>query len=127
MGGCGCLPLLLQHRGVPVPETRAGSMGSAWLCFMRLLPVPLPLALCLADLATCDSCHAAAADGYDVDYLRVPVTDEKAPKPNDFQLLIEVGAGGCGGTSAATALQEACLLAAHVGNKLRKFLRRLGL
>lgn len=31
-----------------------------------------------------------AADGYDVDYLRVPVTDEKAPKPSDFQLLIEV-------------------------------------
>ncbi|PSC67685.1 paladin isoform X1 [Micractinium conductrix] len=29
------------------------------------------------------------ADGYDVDYLRVPVTDEKAPKPSDFQLLIE--------------------------------------
>jgi hypothetical protein len=32
-----------------------------------------------------------AADGYDVDYLRVPVTDEKAPKPSDFQLLIQVG------------------------------------
>lgn len=31
-----------------------------------------------------------AADGYDVDYLRVPVTDEKAPKPADFQLLIQV-------------------------------------
>ncbi|EFN52818.1 hypothetical protein CHLNCDRAFT_26452 [Chlorella variabilis] len=29
------------------------------------------------------------ADGYDVDYLRVPVTDEKAPKPSDFQLLIQ--------------------------------------
>lgn len=28
------------------------------------------------------------ADGYDVDYLRVPVTDEQAPKDNDFELLI---------------------------------------
>eukprot|EP00983_Pelagomonas_calceolata_P043294 1138848-Pelagomonas_calceolata.AAC.4 len=30
-----------------------------------------------------------AADGYDVDYLRVPVTDEKAPKDNDFEELIQ--------------------------------------
>eukprot|EP00798_Chlamydomonas_sp_ICE-L_P005785 gene5785-5992_t len=29
------------------------------------------------------------ADGYDVDYLRVPVTDEKAPKDGDFESLIE--------------------------------------
>uniref|UniRef100_A0A7S3QUH6 Tyrosine specific protein phosphatases domain-containing protein n=1 Tax=Dunaliella tertiolecta TaxID=3047 RepID=A0A7S3QUH6_DUNTE len=29
------------------------------------------------------------ADGYDVDYLRVPVTDEKAPKDNDFEELIQ--------------------------------------
>lgn len=28
-------------------------------------------------------------DGYDVDYLRVPVTDEKAPKDRDFELLIQ--------------------------------------
>ncbi|GAB4814185.1 hypothetical protein N2152v2_001231 [Parachlorella kessleri] len=28
-------------------------------------------------------------DGYDVDYLRVPVTDEKAPKDHDFELLIQ--------------------------------------
>ncbi|KAK9808828.1 hypothetical protein WJX72_004439 [[Myrmecia] bisecta] len=28
-----------------------------------------------------------AEDGYDVDYLRVPVTDEKAPKERDFALL----------------------------------------
>eukprot|EP00879_Flechtneria_rotunda_P018628 GHRR01019549.1.p1 GENE.GHRR01019549.1~~GHRR01019549.1.p1 ORF type:complete len:942 (+),score=356.76 GHRR01019549.1:158-2983(+) len=27
-------------------------------------------------------------DGYDVDYMRVPVTDEKAPKDSDFELLI---------------------------------------
>lgn len=32
--------------------------------------------------------HVCAADGYDVDYLRVPVTDEKAPKDNDFEELI---------------------------------------
>ena len=37
------------------------------------------------------------ADGYDVDYLRVPVTDEKAPKPSDFQLLIEVWGCWLGG------------------------------
>lgn len=30
-----------------------------------------------------------AADGYDVDYLRVPVTDEKAPKDRDFELLVQ--------------------------------------
>ena len=29
------------------------------------------------------------AYGYDVDYLRVPVTDEKAPKETDFELLIK--------------------------------------
>ena len=29
-----------------------------------------------------------AADGYAVDYLRVPVTDEKAPKADDFAVLI---------------------------------------
>ena len=28
------------------------------------------------------------ADGYDVDYLRIPVTDEKAPKDQDFEELI---------------------------------------
>lgn len=28
------------------------------------------------------------ADGYDIDYLRVPITDEKAPKDRDFELLI---------------------------------------
>ena len=28
-----------------------------------------------------------AANGYDVDYLRVPVTDEKAPKTSDFAIL----------------------------------------
>lgn len=27
--------------------------------------------------------------GYDVDYLRVPVTDEKAPKESDCEQLIE--------------------------------------
>jgi len=32
---------------------------------------------------------SAAADGYNVDYLRVPVTDEKAPKDNDFEELIQ--------------------------------------
>lgn len=26
-----------------------------------------------------------------MDYLRVPVTDEKAPKDRDFELLIQVG------------------------------------
>jgi hypothetical protein len=30
-----------------------------------------------------------AADGYDIDYMRVPVTDEKAPKDSDFELLIQ--------------------------------------
>lgn len=30
-----------------------------------------------------------AADGYDVDYLRVPVTDEKAPKDSDFEVLVQ--------------------------------------
>ena len=29
----------------------------------------------------------SAANGYDVDYLRVPVTDEKAPKTSDFAIL----------------------------------------
>ena len=29
------------------------------------------------------------ADGYDVDYLRVPITDEKAPKDQDFEVLIQ--------------------------------------
>ena len=29
-----------------------------------------------------------AKDGYDVDYLRVPITDEKAPKGDDFESLI---------------------------------------
>ncbi|KAG1680951.1 hypothetical protein FOA52_009910 [Chlamydomonas sp. UWO 241] len=29
-----------------------------------------------------------AADGFSVDYLRIPVTDEKAPKDQDFQMLI---------------------------------------
>lgn len=29
-----------------------------------------------------------AGEGYVVDYLRVPVTDEKAPKPEDFGVLI---------------------------------------
>lgn len=28
-------------------------------------------------------------EGYVVDYLRVPVTDEKAPKPEDFGVLIQ--------------------------------------
>lgn len=28
-------------------------------------------------------------DGYDVDYLRVPITDEKAPKNSDFELLVQ--------------------------------------
>ncbi len=28
-----------------------------------------------------------AANGYDVEYLRVPVTDEKAPKTSDFAIL----------------------------------------
>ncbi len=36
-----------------------------------------------------------AEDGYDVDYLRVPVTDEKAPKDHDFELLIQVGEPLC--------------------------------
>lgn len=72
-------------------------MGSApvagWLS-RPLLWAALGLA-CTAELAT----HAgtrtlpSAADGYDVDYLRVPVTDEKAPKPSDFQLLIQAGRG----------------------------------
>lgn len=36
------------------------------------------------------ACHIPpAADGYDIDYLRVPVTDEKAPKDSDFELLIQ--------------------------------------
>ena len=30
-----------------------------------------------------------SADGYDVDYLRIPVTDEKAPKDQDFEELID--------------------------------------
>ena len=29
------------------------------------------------------------ADGYDIDYLRVPITDEKAPKGDDFEVLID--------------------------------------
>ena len=33
--------------------------------------------------------HVLAADGYDVDYLRIPVTDEKAPKDQDFEQLIQ--------------------------------------
>eukprot|EP00878_Enallax_costatus_P006221 GHUV01006524.1.p1 GENE.GHUV01006524.1~~GHUV01006524.1.p1 ORF type:complete len:1656 (+),score=579.22 GHUV01006524.1:267-5234(+) len=28
-------------------------------------------------------------DGYDIDYMRVPITDEKAPKDSDFELLIQ--------------------------------------
>lgn len=47
-----------------------------------------------------------AADGYDVDYLRVPVTDEKAPKPSDFQLLIEVIRGGGGGVCVRVCVRE---------------------
>eukprot|EP00198_Chlamydomonas_reinhardtii_P010887 XP_001700224.1 predicted protein [Chlamydomonas reinhardtii] len=31
----------------------------------------------------------AGADGYHIDYLRVPVTDEKAPKDSDFDMLIQ--------------------------------------
>lgn len=27
--------------------------------------------------------------GYDIDYLRVPVTDEKAPKESDCELLVQ--------------------------------------
>jgi Inositol hexakisphosphate len=34
------------------------------------------------------ACRLLAADGYAVDYLRVPVTDEKAPKADDFAVLI---------------------------------------
>ena len=30
-----------------------------------------------------------AENGYDIDYLRVPVTDEKAPKEADFALLLQ--------------------------------------
>jgi protein-tyrosine phosphatase len=30
-----------------------------------------------------------ASDGYEVEYLRVPITDEKAPKGDDFEALIE--------------------------------------
>lgn len=30
-----------------------------------------------------------ADEGYDIDYLRVPVTDEKAPKEQDFAMLLE--------------------------------------
>lgn len=33
--------------------------------------------------------HTFTADGYNIDYLRVPVTDEKAPKDNDFEELIK--------------------------------------
>ena len=33
--------------------------------------------------------YYAAEAGYDVDYMRVPVTDEKAPKEHDFTLLIQ--------------------------------------
>ena len=36
-----------------------------------------------------NSCFPLADDGYNVDYLRVPVTDEKAPKPDDFGVLID--------------------------------------
>jgi len=32
--------------------------------------------------------HAVAEDGFDVDYQRVPVTDEKAPKERDFVFLV---------------------------------------
>lgn len=48
----------------------------------------------------------AAADGYDVDYLRVPVTDEKAPKVCQYQYSsarvrrcqepAQIGVGVCG-------------------------------
>jgi len=41
---------------------------------------------CLA--LTVTMCHRCiAANGYDVEYLRVPVTDEKAPKTSDFAIL----------------------------------------
>ena len=33
--------------------------------------------------------RCAADEGYDIDYLRVPVTDEKAPKEADFALLLQ--------------------------------------
>ena len=38
-------------------------------------------------LLKCGSLICMAANGYDVDYLRVPVTDEKAPKTSDFAVL----------------------------------------
>ncbi|GFH09567.1 uncharacterized protein HaLaN_04738, partial [Haematococcus lacustris] len=42
-----------------------------------------------ADVQTPQEVYAELkADGYDVDYLRVPITDEKAPKDEDFEELI---------------------------------------
>lgn len=38
------------------------------------------------------SCHmrlSCSEDGYDIEYVRVPVTDEKAPKDNDVDLLVQ--------------------------------------
>ncbi|KAG2430310.1 hypothetical protein HYH02_013787 [Chlamydomonas schloesseri] len=43
-----------------------------------------------ADVQTPNEVYAELrADGYHIDYLRVPVTDEKAPKDSDFDMLIQ--------------------------------------
>lgn len=54
-------------------------------CFSTLLASPC--CCCCFGRCSLPSCHAA--DGYDVDYLRIPVTDEKAPKDQDFEQLIQ--------------------------------------
>lgn len=42
-----------------------------------------------ADVQTPQEVYAELkADGYEVDYIRIPVTDEKAPKDQDFEQLI---------------------------------------
>jgi len=57
---------------------------------------PAPVRSYFTCLKVSSSCACAwcpalppSADGYDVDYLRVPVTDEKAPKDSDFEELIK--------------------------------------
>lgn len=48
--------------------------------------------MCKSPCAPNCNVDCVADDGYDVDYLRIPVTDEKAPKDEDFGTLVSVHA-----------------------------------
>lgn len=81
---CGQHRVCVCHVHASVELFHVQRQGTPWAVLLLFHVLGITLLLLLLSLL-----HVRAADGYDVDYLRIPVTDEKAPKDQDFEQLIQ--------------------------------------